>query len=129
MVVSCGGQQRHISPPSFPDAGGGPARELSQDEIQGEASWYGERFQGRSTANGEPFDMYLFTAAHKTLPFGTVVRVIRDDTLQSVVVRINDRGPYSEGRIIDLAWAAAVDLNLVDAGHLSVHLEILEWGP
>lgn len=102
---------------------------LSQDEIVGEASWYGEQHHGHTTANGESFDMYAFTAAHKTLPFGTIVRVIRNDTLQNVVVRINDRGPYIEGRIIDLSWAAATDLGLVNAGHLPVHLEILEWGP
>jgi rare lipoprotein A len=94
--------------------------------LQGEATWYGRRHHGRTTASGEPFDMYDFTAAHRTLPFGTVVRVVRDDTRQSVVVRINDRGPYGEGRIIDLSRAAAEEIELIGPGHLPVTLEILE---
>ncbi|MFW5966528.1 MAG: septal ring lytic transglycosylase RlpA family protein [Persicimonas sp.] len=97
-------------------------------ELSGEASWYGEDFHGRQTACGEPYDMYAFTAAHKTLPFHTIVRVIEPETRKSVVVRINDRGPYSDGRIIDLSYAAARDLDLTGAGVQHVELEVVEWG-
>lgn len=97
-------------------------------ELQGQASWYGKRFQGRSTASGEPFDIKKWTAAHRTLPFQTLVRVVDNDTRKSVVVRINDRGPWSDGRIIDLSRAAAEDLDMIDRGVVSVTLEVLEWG-
>jgi rare lipoprotein A len=73
----------------------------------GAASWYGPGFQGRKTANGERFNTHDLTAAHKTLPFGTKVRVTNEQTGKSVVVRINDRGPYAHGRVIDLSKAAA----------------------
>lgn len=72
--------------------------------------------------------MYRFTAAHKTLPFHSIVRVIEPTTNKSVVVRINDRGPYSKGRVIDLSYAAAVDLELVRDGIIHVELEVLQWG-
>ena len=102
---------------------------IDPDELVGEATWYGERHHGRTTASGEPFDMYDLTAAHKTLPFGTVVRVIRDDTRQSVVVRINDRGPYGAGRVIDLSRAAAEEIDLIQPGHVPVTIEILSVPP
>ncbi len=73
----------------------------------GKASWYGPGFQGRRTASGERFNTQDLTAAHKTLPFGTKVRVTNTKTGQSVVVRINDRGPYAHGRVIDLSRASA----------------------
>lgn len=97
-------------------------------DLTGKASWYGERFQGRTTASGEPFDMYAFTAAHKTLPFHTIVRVTDPDSRKSVVVRITDRGPFSKGRVIDLSWAAAHDLGTVQRGVAPVVLEVLQWG-
>jgi len=99
-----------------------------QHALVGKASWYGERFQGRTTASGEAFDMYAFTAAHKTLPFHTIVRVTDPRTRKSVVVRITDRGPYSKGRVIALAWAAAHDLGRIERGVLDVTLEVLQWG-
>ena len=74
---------------------------------KGVASWYGPGFHGKKTANGERFNPYDLTAAHKTLPFGTKVRVTNEQTGKSVVVRINDRGPYAHGRVIDLSKAAA----------------------
>jgi rare lipoprotein A len=73
----------------------------------GEASWYGPGFHGRKTANGERFDTNEMTAAHKTLPFGTKVKVTNKQTGRSVVVRINDRGPYAKDRVIDLSQASA----------------------
>lgn len=96
--------------------------------LSGQASWYGEPFHGRQTASGETYDMYRFTAAHKTLPFHTVVRVVEPQSRKSVVVRITDRGPFTEGRVIDLSYAAAVDLGLIGPGIQHVELEIVEWG-
>lgn len=90
---------------------------------QGGASWYGERFRGRSTASGEPFNPDDFTAAHKSLPFGTQVRVVVVQTGQSVVVRINDRGPFVRGRVIDLSKAAAQHVGIQRLGVAQVRLE------
>jgi rare lipoprotein A len=100
---------------SLPDAP--PLESQAAGEIQrGMASWYGERFHGRRTASGEPFDMNALTAAHKTLPFGTQVRVRHARTGQEVRVRINDRGPHVRGRVIDLSRAAAASLGLLQTG-------------
>jgi len=86
----------------------------------GLASWYGPGFHGRRAASGEVYDQYALTAAHRTLPFGTVAVVVRPDTGASVAVRITDRGPWVSGRIIDLSLAAARELGLVAAGVLEV---------
>jgi rare lipoprotein A len=93
----------------------------------GIASWYGPGFDGNYTANGEVYDMNGVSAAHKTLPFGTVVRVIDLETGRSIVVRINDRGPFVEGRIIDLSKGAAEKLGLIDRGITKVGLRIIRW--
>ena len=93
----------------------------------GIASWYGPGFHGNLTANGETYDMQGVSAAHKTLPFGTVVRVIELDTRRNIVVRINDRGPFVEGRIIDLSKGAAEELGIVDKGITKVGLRIVRW--
>ena len=93
----------------------------------GIASWYGPGFQGNRTSNGEVYDMYGISAAHKTLPFGTIVRVVDLDTARSIVVRINDRGPFIEGRIIDLSKGAAEKLGIVDKGIAHVGLRIVRW--
>ncbi len=82
----------------------------------GQASWFGARFHGRSTANGERFDRTALTAAHRTLPMGAVVRVTYLATGRDVVVRINDRGPWTRGRILDLSEAAAERIGLKHAG-------------
>ncbi len=95
----------------------------------GPASWYGEPYHGRRAASGEIYDMEQLTAAHRTLPFGTIVRVRRLDNRQSVVVRINDRGPFIGDRIIDLSHAAARALNMVTPGVVQVALEILSAPP
>lgn len=92
----------------------------------GEASWYGGKFQGRQTANGEIFDTNMLTAAHKTLPFNTIVEVKNLENNKIVHVRINDRGPFVEGRIIDLSRAAASKLNMVGAGVAKVEIRIIE---
>ena len=82
----------------------------------GFASWYGRDFHGKKTSNGEIYDMHAMTAAHKTLPLGTYVRVHNLENNRSAVVRINDRGPFVRGRIIDLSYAAAGDIGIVDSG-------------
>ena len=92
---------------------------------EGLSSWYGPGFHGRVTANGEIYDMYAATAAHATLPLGSLVRVTNPRTGQSKVVRINDRGPYIEGREIDLSFQVARELGLVERGVAKVKLELL----
>jgi len=89
----------------------------------GTASYYGSKFHGRTTANGEQFDMRTFTAAHRSLPFGTIVRVTNLNNGKMVFVTINDRGPYVGKRIIDLSKAAAKQLDMVDAGISRVKIE------
>jgi len=96
-----------------------------QHEMTGVASWYGPGFHGRQTANGETFNENAMTAAHKTLPFNTNVRVTDLETGRSVVVRINDRGPYAKGRIIDLSKRAAERLGMRERGHANVRLDIV----
>ena len=92
----------------------------------GIASWYGTKFHGRSTSSGEPYDMYAMTAAHKSLPIPTYVRVTHRDSNESVVVRVNDRGPFHEGRIIDLSYAAATRLGIDRSGTGAVEVVALE---
>lgn len=92
----------------------------------GVASFYGRRFHGRLTANGERFNMNAMTAAHKTLPFGTKVRVTNARNGRSVVVRINDRGPFIRGRTIDLSRGAATKIGMIGSGHATVEMEIIE---
>ncbi len=93
----------------------------------GIASWYGPGFDGNRTANGEIYDMNGVSAAHKTLPFGTIVRVVDLETSRSIVVRINDRGPFVEGRIIDLSKGAAEKLGIIERGITPVGLRIVRW--
>jgi rare lipoprotein A len=93
---------------------------------RGMASYYAEEYHGRATASGERFDMHAMTAAHRTLPFGATVRVKNLDNGRSVTVRINDRGPFVEGRIIDLSYAAARRIDLLDAGLASVEVQVID---
>ena len=89
------------------------------------ASWYGGKFHGRTTASGEKYDKWAMTAAHKTLPFGTMVRVTNIVNNKSAIVRINDRGPFVDGRIIDLSNAAAKDIDMIKVGTAKVRLEVI----
>lgn len=89
----------------------------------GQASWYGGFFNGRLTANGERYNMYAMTCAHKTRKLGTLVTVTRADTGKSIVCRINDRGPYIRGRIIDLSKAGATALGILHSGTAKVFVE------
>jgi len=101
---------------------------LAAFEVQeGLASWYGGKFQGRRTASGELFDTLQFTAAHRTLPFGTLVLVTNLRNGRSVTVRINDRGPFVQGRIIDLSMAAATAIGLTGEGVTPVRIEPAPW--
>ncbi len=92
---------------------------------RGVASYYGDGFHGNLTANGETFDMYALTCAHLTLPFGTILRVTNLDNDREVTVRVNDRGPYVGGRIIDLSTGAAEDLDMLEAGIANVLLRVI----
>lgn len=95
---------------------------------RGTASWYGTKFHGRLTSTREPYDMYAFTAAHKTLPLPSYARVTRLDNGKSVTVRINDRGPFVGDRLIDLSYAAAVKLGVHITGTAPVEVRVLEPG-
>jgi rare lipoprotein A len=97
--------------------------DVSDFHQTGRASWYGRFFHGRRTANGERYDMHALTAAHKTLPLGSYVRVTNPDTSRSVVVRINDRGPYVRSRVIDLSYAAAKAIGMQHLGTARVKIE------
>ena len=105
-----------------------PKGELSLDlgiKDRGVASWYGKEFHGKLAANGEVFDMTAYTAAHRKLPLGSLVRVINLTNGKSVQVRINDRGPYVMGRMLDLSQAAARELGMLEAGTSAVQIEVI----
>jgi rare lipoprotein A len=96
--------------------------------LEGVASYYADDFHGKQAANGEIFDMNAAVAAHRTFPFGTKIRVTNLDNDKQTVVRIIDRGPFKEGRIIDLSLGAAKQIDLVKTGTAKVRLEVVEWG-
>jgi rare lipoprotein A len=102
-----------------------PMTERKPYKKQGVASWYGQRFHGKPTSTGETYDMYQMTAAHPTLPLPSYARVTRLDNGRSVVVRVNDRGPFLRGRLIDLSYLAASKLGYVGKGHAEVEVELL----
>ncbi|QSX29189.1 septal ring lytic transglycosylase RlpA family protein [Shewanella cyperi] len=95
----------------------------------GIASWYGQKFHGHLTSNGETYDMYTMTAAHKTLPIPSYVRVFNLDNQKQIIVRVNDRGPFHEGRIIDLSYAAAHKLGVLQTGTARVQIETIYFPP
>ncbi len=94
----------------------------------GKASYYGTDFHGKKTASGEIFDMHQLTAAHRWFPFGTICRVVNLNNRKSVVVRINDRGPFVRDRIIDLSYEAAKAIGAIGEGVIDVRIEVLKWG-
>ncbi len=106
-------------PPSF-------EKEQGQGEWEGVASWYGDDFNGHLTASGEVYDMYQDTAAHKTLPLGTIVKVTNLENGKSTKVRINDRGPYVPGRIIDMSRHAGKAIGIRETGTAKVKLEVIQ---
>ena len=95
---------------------------------KGISSYYGPKFHGKLTANGEVFDMYGITAAHKEMPFNTIVRVTNESNGKSQILRINDRGPYIDNRILDCSFGAAMKLGFVTEGTTNVKIEVIEWG-
>lgn len=102
-----------------------PMNELKPFRELGHGSWYGRRFHGKPTSSGEPYDMYAMTAAHPTLPIPSYVRVRNVGNGRSVVVRVNDRGPFLKGRIIDLSYTAAYKLGYVNAGSAQLEVELI----
>jgi rare lipoprotein A len=121
-VVGCGSKRR-AQAPGPPPAGGLPP--MSGESETGLASWYGDPYHGRPTASGEVYDMGAYTAAHRTLPFNTWVRVTSLENNLFTTVRVNDRGPFIEGRIIDLSRAAADALRMIGAGTMLVRVEVV----
>jgi rare lipoprotein A (peptidoglycan hydrolase) len=99
--------------------------ESLQAKLASVASWYGPGFHGRRTANGEIFNQYAMTAAHKSLPFGTKVKVTNLNNGRSVVIRVNDSGPFVPGRVIDLSQGAAAKIGMISSGTAPVKLEVL----
>ncbi len=118
FLLSCG-EKRTVR------AAATPPRPVAAVEV-GVASWYGHPYHGRAAASGEVYDMEQYTAAHRTLPFGTLVRVTNLDNSKYVDVRINDRGPFVDDRIVDLSRAAASAIDLIGPGTARVRLEILQ---
>ena len=121
---------QYVPKPKLPTFGlGGPKySDKDKDPFEGVASWYGGKFHGRQTANGERFDQNGISAAHKSLPFNTVVRVHNLRNGKSVDVRINDRGPFVKGRIIDLSKGAASKIDMVNDGVVPVRIQVLKYG-
>ncbi len=126
---------KNSNPPSAPRSGAAAKRRRDNSvpvaagytEL-GEASWYGVPFHGRQASNGEIYDMNKLTAAHRTLPFETMVRVTNEKNGKSTVVRITDRGPFVNNRIIDLSYAAAREIESIGPGVVPVRLEVLSTG-
>ena len=116
-----------VSLAAAPNISPGSKNSASKPYQIGKASWYGKQFHGRTTASGEPYDMFQFTAAHRQLPLGTWVKVTNMHNGRWVMVRVNDRGPVPESRIIDLSYGAAEMLfDAKDRGLLKVRLDIVQ---
>jgi rare lipoprotein A len=96
--------------------------------LEGVVSYYADDFHGKQTSSGETYDMHALTAAHRTFPFGTKVRVTNLENNKTVIIRVNDRGPFKEGRIMDLSMGAAKEIDLILNGTARARLEVLEWG-
>ena len=103
-----------------------PLCAVPKEELEiGEASWYGQEFQGSTTASGEIYDLSELTAAHPTLPFGTTIRVTNLKNRKKILLRVNDRGPHIGRRMLDVSWAAAKRLGFVQAGTARVRVEVV----
>jgi rare lipoprotein A len=114
-----------VTGPTTPEASEPPSAPQETRIGRGSASYYAAKFHGRRTASGEMFDNRAMTAAHRTLPFGSLVRVTNPANGASVVVRITDRGPFTRGRMIDVSRAAAEELGLIARGHATVELSLI----
>jgi rare lipoprotein A len=124
LIAGCTSSTTPTTAPPQP----APRPLAGMSDTHGLAGWYGQEFAGRTTANGEIFDPLLMTAAHRTLPFGTIVDVKNPKTQQTVRVRVNDRGPYIGNRLIDLSYAAAQQIGIVDTGGGDVDLTVVRLG-
>ncbi len=130
VILSCS-HGRNLRKATFQGERGGHDRALrpeTETTIRGIASYYGAKFHGRKTANGETFDMHAFTAAHKTLPFGTILLVSNLSNGKQVTVRINDRGPFVRNRILDLSYAAAREIGMIQSGTARIEARIIHRG-
>jgi rare lipoprotein A len=119
ILIGCTGSQPRFTP----SGGEGSGEALA---LEGVASYYADEYNGRQTSSGEIYDMHALTAAHRTLPFGTMVRVRNLDNGRSVDVRINDRGPFKGDRVIDVSLEAAKRLGMIGPGTARVRLEIIQ---
>lgn len=119
LALALHGCARERGPESMPRGG---------HEETGLASWYGPKYHGRTTASGERYNMFDLTAAHRTLPFGTRLRVTNLLNGKQVLVRVNDRGPFVKGRVIDVSYEAAKRLEMTQAGVVRVRVEVLGGG-
>ncbi len=142
LMISCSTAPRFAgsgSPRERPDRSPATGGESNRESVpptsgrvlltlEGIASYYATEFHGKLTSNGETYDMNGISAAHRTFPFGTLVRVTNLENSLHVVVRINDRGPFVEGRIIDLSLGAAKEISLIQKGTARVRLDVLQWG-
>ena len=143
LLVGCASSPRFVtrSTPPMPRSEGTPETPKAEETrptrnpsgkilltLEGVASYYADDYHGKQTSNGEVFNMNDLTAAHRTFPFGTKVRITNLENKKGVVVRVNDRGPFKDGRIIDVSLAAAKELDLIRLGTAKVKLEVLEWG-
>ncbi|MCW9707881.1 septal ring lytic transglycosylase RlpA family protein [Aliifodinibius sp. 1BSP15-2V2] len=127
FISSCGTLSRtqEDSPKAPPNIDFPDASKSGTKIEEGIASWYGPKFNGKLTANGEEYDMHQFTAAHRTLPFNSIIKVRNLDNGEDVLVRINDRGPFAKNRIIDLSKKAAQEINMIGTGTARVALMIM----
>ncbi len=134
LTLGCGGTSASARPVVLPSGGANAldARYAEREPLEvlhGRASYYSDRLAGHRTANGDRYRPRLFTAASRDLPFGTIVRVVREDDGRAVTVRVNDRGPFGDhSRILDLSRAAAEQLGMIRAGVVRIRAEILERG-
>ena len=133
LIFSLGFMMSCTNSPRYGGTSGGKTKSGRKNIIRskvltGISSYYGKDFHGKLTANGEVYDMYGLTAAHKTLPLNTIIRVTNLNNGRAIILRVNDRGPYVKGRILDCSYGAAVKLEFVYQGTANVKIEIIEVG-
>jgi rare lipoprotein A len=128
FLISCSNSPRYSHHKKKPRIGKTKSFNKHQKIIYGISSYYGKDFHGKLTANGEVYDMYGLTAAHKTFPLNTIIRVTNQSNDKSLILRVNDRGPYVGNRILDCSYGAALKLDFIQQGTAEVKIEVIEWG-
>lgn len=129
FTISCSAHVRYSSQKDSIRARGGSQQPFSEGtSFTGQASYYGPKFHGRMTASGEAFNMYEYTAAHRTLPFGTILKVTNLSNGKSVTVKVNDRGPFKKNRVLDLSYSAAKKIGMLQSGTARVKALIVKLG-